>query len=578
MKKTAKEQAKLKELASIYKGVPMPWLLLVIGFAIGLIETHFFTETANLTANIIDGTSQTIKTTLLVRYLLFVLGAGALGVARTWINGVAHQKINLGVRIKLWDKMMLLPMRFYDFEGGETLVSRVTNDADSAHSYFSIVINFVTAVYASIVAAISMFQMNKTMSLYILILAPLLAIGSFFLGRARRAVGYKIKATYARTTGYLAERVRNFKLIKATNMKGNEVAVSDKKLNDQFKADVLDILILSAETTTMLFFSTACLVISFYVGATQVAAGNMTTGAVVAFYTLSSMVLLRFVQVGLYYAQFTEINGILTKVAKLCSAGTEPSGGDELDVFDSDIVLDKVDFSYNGRQQVLSGIRAVFPKGKTTAIIGENGSGKTTIFKLIERMYEPDSGQILFGDSDIRRFGIQSWRKSIAYVTQERALMSGTVRENICYGVERDVSDEELEQVAKMANVYDFVADLPDGFDSEVGPNGSNFSGGQCQCIAIARAIMRNPDYLLLDEATSNLDAKCEQSVSQALDNLMEGRTTLMIAHSLSAIRNADNVVVLRHGEVVASGTPDELIKTSEDYRDFVLNQKPVNA
>ena len=225
-------------------------------------------------------------------------------------------------------------------------------------------------------------------------------------------------------------------------------------------------------------------------------------------------------------------------------------------------------FSYDART-ALQDVSFRIPKGRITAIIGSNGAGKSTVFKLLERMYDPAEGQIRFGDTDVRSFELTSWRQSFAIVSQDKPLLSGTVRENILYGVRRKVSDEELEHVAKLANIYDFLMATPGGFDAQVGVNGSNFSGGQRQCIAIARAMMRNPDYLLLDEATSNLDAKSEQMVSQALKNLMAGRTTVMIAHNYSAVRDADHIIVMKDGKVEAEGTPEELMQTNEYYRTF---------
>lgn len=239
-----------------------------------------------------------------------------------------------------------------------------------------------------------------------------------------------------------------------------------------------------------------------------------------------------------------------------------------MDVADADIILDHVDFSYQ-TAKVLSNLNCSIPKGKITAIVGTNGSGKSTLFKLLERMYNPTAGKIYFGDKDITEFSLSSWRKSFAIVAQEKPLLSGTIRENIMYGVERKVTEEELIHVAKMANIYDFVMNTPGQFDAQVGPGGSNFSGGQQQCIAIARAMMRNPDYLLLDEATSNLDVKSEQQVTEALNNLMEGRTTILIAHNYSATIFADQVIVLCDGEIQAVGTPKELLETNEYYRTF---------
>ena len=218
---------------------------------------------------------------------------------------------------------------------------------------------------------------------------------------------------------------------------------------------------------------------------------------------------------------------------------------------------------------MLSDISCRLPRGKVTAIVGTNGAGKSTLMKLLERMYKPDSGRILFGDRDVEDYSLESWRRALAIVAQDTPLMSGTVRENLTYGLDREVSDEELYEAAKLANAYDFITETPGGLDAEVGPGGTNFSGGQRQCLAIARAIVRAPRYLLLDEATSNLDAKCEDEVSTALDRLMEGRTTVMIAHSFRATLAADQVIVMDNGHIVGMGTPEELLRTNAYYQTF---------
>ena len=207
--------------------------------------------------------------------------------------------------------------------------------------------------------------------------------------------------------------------------------------------------------------------------------------------------------------------------------------------------------------------------GMATAIIGGNGAGKSTLFKLLTRLYEPKSGAIRFGGDNIADFALTGWRDRFAYVFQKDPPIGGTVRENITYGLDREDSEEELIAAAKKANCYDCIMAKPGGFDEDVGLGGSNFSGGQAQCISIARAMLRDADYLLLDEATSNLDVVSEAAVTEAMDHLMEGRTTIMIAHNFAATRNADYIIVMKDGTVEAAGTPEELQETNEYYRMF---------
>ena len=241
---------------------------------------------------------------------------------------------------------------------------------------------------------------------------------------------------------------------------------------------------------------------------------------------------------------------------------------------DQDITFCDVNFSYQEDKQILKQLNCVIPKNKVTAIVGANGSGKSTMFKLLDRLYTPGEGTLMFGNVPAEEYDLHAWRKTFCLVAQGSPLMEGTVRENICYGCQRPISQEELIKVAKQARVYDFVSALPEGFDTRVAPGGTNFSGGQRQCIAIARAIMNNPDYLLLDEATSNLDAHSERMVLEALDELMRGRTTVVISHSLASIRNADHVIILKDGKVEASGAPAQVLQATDNYLQKVMQRR----
>ncbi len=275
-----------------------------------------------------------------------------------------------------------------------------------------------------------------------------------------------------------------------------------------------------------------------------------------------------------YSGTIRQANGALARVIRTFRLPDESAEeGRQMDEPDEDITFENVSFGY-GEEQVLKKISCRIPKHQVTAVIGANGSGKSTLFKLLDRLYDPQEGTIRFGQNDAAGYSLQAWRKTFAMVAQGSPLMEGTIRENICYGCERPVSEEELVKVAKLSRVYDFVRDLPDGFDTRITGGGQNFSGGQRQCIAIARAMMVSPDYLLLDEATSNLDAKSEHAVLEAMNELMKDRTTVIIAHSLAAIRNADYVIVLSDGRVTASGSPVQVLEESNNYLRKVMNRK----
>ena len=559
---------RIKRYQNIFREVRIPWVMLAVLLILNIVESHVFLEQTTLTADIIDTSQKAINANQLVRFIVVLLVNSALSISINYINGWTDQKLSYGVRNKLWNKLMHLPTRYYDQESGDTLVSRVTTDSDHSATYFNIAIKFVSTVYASAVAVRQMYRYSPQLTFYMLIAMPILLTISALVGKLSFTANKKAQVAFAEALGYLVERTRNLRLIKAARMEHAEQQSGKKRFDRQFQVSLLSTTVNSLTAALIPIFSGVGIVVSFVMGGRLVQEGVITVGKLVGFYTLSGLLsahMLTFLQL---YTSLKEANGRLDKVAELLETPDEKQEGIEFDVADADLVAENVSFSYSDAP-TLNGVNFRIPKGQITAIVGPNGAGKSTLFKLLERMYDPDSGMLRFGEEDIKKYDLSSWRGSFAIVSQDKPLLSGTVRENILYGVRRKVEEDELIRVAKLANIYDFVMATPGGFDAPVGMGGSNFSGGQRQCIAIARAMMRNPDYLLLDEATSNLDAKSEKMVSQALTNLMKGRTTVMIAHNYSATRDATHIVVMKDGKVEAEGSPEEMLASNEYYRAF---------
>ena len=558
----------IRRYVNIFKGVRIPWLLLVVVFVLSIIQSYTELMWISLRADVIDTSQNAIALDKLVQFLTALVGSACVSVAATYFGNLAYEKINRGVRVKLWNKVMHLPTRYYDGESGDSLVSRVTTDASQSYLYVSVAINLITTVYATVVAVRRMYSYSAELTRLMVFLIPVCVIAAALAGKLNHAANLKAQTTFSGTLAYLVERTRYLRLIKAARTEYREQKEGAKKFNRQFRVSFLSVLSNASLLLIAEIFNCSILVISFVLGGRLALAGEITIGRLVGFYSLGGVLYLRLAMLLMYYTQLKGANGRLKKIAQVMEAPDEKDEGVELDVADEDLVISDVSFAYQ-EKPVLKDVSFRIPQGQVTAIVGSNGAGKSTLFKLLERMYDPDEGELRFGGTDVREFNLRSWRQSFGIVTQDPALLSGTIRENILYGVQRKVSEEELVHVAKLANAYDFIMETPGGFDARVGSNGSNFSGGQRQCIAIARAMMRNPDYLLLVEASSNLDAKSEKLVSEALANLMQGRTTVMIAHSYSATRSAGHIVVMRDGRVEAEGTPEELLETNEYYRIF---------
>lgn len=556
---------------TVLSGVRIPWILVLLSIVSSFLLANAMVGSAVLTAAVVDS-SGNLRTEDLLKYIGLLLGSGVLAVGGNFCNNVVSERVNLGVRGKLWKKLLRLPMSYYDEESGESLVSRITIDCNRASAFIGVIIMAVSSLYGLYVAIRSMYGFSPVLTLWCAYLAPVLAFGVALTGKLVFRTQNRLYQSQSDATSYLLERVKNLRLVRSSNMVEEETILGKGQFRAIYRRNVSAMLSDNLMASFMGLTPIALIIITFIAGSILVSRGEISIGVVIGFYTVSSMASIRVSALITVFGDLVSANGTFNKISRILKAEEEPDTGRPMDLPDESITFENVSFSY-GSTPVLRSLSCVIPKHKVTAVVGDNGAGKTTLFKLLERMYEPDSGRILFGDLDAREFEPSSWRGAFALVSQDRPLLSGTIRENICYGCVQPASDAELEKAARMAGIWELIQSLPEGLDTRVEINGSNFSGGQRQCIAIARAVMRNPDYLLLDEATSNLDAQSEQQVSAALANLMEGRTTVMIAHSIAAISRADHIIVLQNGAVEASGSPEEVAACSPTFQGFVRSQ-----
>ena len=575
-KKTDKNVSLVRMIKALW-GIKLPWLLLalyVVATFAGMAGTLLM---AGATGDMVDAAGN-VANSVLISFSAAYIVMAITSTAGSIFSGLAGERINMSLREKLWRKLMFIPQSYFDEDGGETLVSRVTTDCDYASSLLVTLIGLVTSIFTMFGYIGNLYASNVTLSNATLVLIPISAVIGVLYSKAKYWVGRKTQAALADATCYLVERTKNLPLIKLSNMSGREREQGKEIFQEQYRMELRTGYLNMVYTGLQTLFSLASILITFILGASLVDQGILTVGDVIAFYSISYTVAISFTNLIDGCGTVRHAVGAMSRVVTVIETESEnTTAGRELDVPNEDIRLVNVTFGYTDTP-VLNDLSCVIPKNKVTAIIGANGSGKTTIFKLLERMYTPGQGAVYFGKDTVDTFTLASWRKTIGLVAQDCPIMEGTLRSNITYGSDHPVSDAELKEVARMANLTALVESLPDGFDSYVAPGGRNFSGGQRQCIAIARAIMHNPDYLLLDEATSSLDARSSRLVTDALQNLMKGRTTVMIAHDLASIRNADNVIFIKDGKVETCGSPAEIIKTSEQYRQFVTKEGTVPA
>ncbi|MGD8191157.1 ABC transporter ATP-binding protein [Brevibacillus ginsengisoli] len=535
----------------------------------GLIVPYF---TKNLVDSFSHATIQKGQIVILLGALLAQAIAG--GVSIYLLNHVG-QTVVAGIRDRLWKKLLILPVSYYDgHQTGET-VSRMTNDTGVVKELITDhLANFVTGIISIVGSLIILLMLDWKMTLLTLTAVPLAAAILVPLGRQMYKISKKMQDDTAKFTTVLTQVLSEIRLVKASNAEMFEYQNGNRGITSLFRSGLKEARVQALIGPLISLVLMLLLVIIMGYGGMRVSSGALSAGDLVAFILYLFQIILPMGQFTHFFTALQKAKGATERIiTTLHDEEEDHASGKPLEDANQPIVVEHVSFSYETGEEVLKDIHFTIQPGKITAIVGPSGSGKTTLFSLLERFYLPRSGQILLGEVDINHFSLKSWRRKIGYVSQENPLISGTIRENICYGVDEEVSEQGLRRAAKMAYADQFIDELPNGFDTEVGERGIKLSGGQRQRIGIARALVRNPQILMLDEATSSLDSKSEIVVQQALSNLMSGRTTLVIAHRLSTVVDADQILFIDKGRLTGVGTHEELLRTHSLYREFATQQ-----
>lgn len=552
---------------------PMP--LLIIALCMSLATTGVGFIVPLFTKQLVDGFSlQSLNYwQIILLGIAFIAQAIASGLSIYFLNRVGHQVV-AKLRDQLWRKLLHLPIPYYDDnDTGETL-SRVTNDTAVVKELITEhLANCLSGVISIVGSVIILLFLDWKMTLVMLIAVPVAMIILMLLGKRMFVISKGMQDETAKFTAVLNQVLPETRLVKASNAENIEYERGKKGITNLFNFGLKEAKIHALISPLISFVLMSVLVAIIGYGGVRVSSGELTAGDMVAFILYLIQIIMPMTQLTMFFTQLQKAMGATERISALLEHKEENiHEGLQLDKVQEAIHVKNVDFAY-GDEPILSNINFTIETGKVTAIVGPSGGGKTTTFALLERYYQPTNGSITLGDTPINTFSLHSWRSKIGYVAQESALLSGTIRDNICYGIAKDVSDEELEQVAKMAYADQFINELPDKYDTEVGERGIKLSGGQRQRISIARALLRDPQILMLDEATSSLDSNSEIYVQKALDNLMQGRTTLVIAHRLSTVVDADQILFIEKGHITGCGTHATLFETHDMYREFAKQQ-----
>ncbi|MDX8361168.1 MULTISPECIES: ABC transporter ATP-binding protein [Bacillaceae] len=551
-------------------------LLISIAMVMSIFSTIVSLAIPLFTKNLVDQFSLSSFNQIHVVLLIvaFVIQAIAGGVSLYLLSYIG-QSIVAKIRERLWKKLLVLPIRYYDQNRTGDTISRMTNDTAVVKELITDhLTNFVTGVISIIGSVAILLYLDWKMTLIMLLVVPVSLFILLPLGRQMYKISKDLQDETAKFTTVLSQVLSEVRLVKVSNAESIELENGRRGINNLFKFGLKEAKVQALIAPLMSFVLMALLVVIMGYGGLRVASGALSAGDLVAFILYLIQIIIPMSQFTAFFTQLQKAMGATERIIDILNHDEEHvTSGSTVTNVDQSINVRNLTFSYENGEDILRDISFSVKAGKVTAIVGPSGSGKTTLFSLIERFYKPSNGFIQLGEEPIHQFSLKSWRNQIGYVSQESPIIAGTIKENIIYGTENEISEAELRRAAQMAFADQFIEELPQKYETEVGERGIKLSGGQRQRIAIARALLRDPKILMLDEATSSLDSKSEIVVQEALKNLMKGRTTLIIAHRLSTVVDADQIIFIDKGIMTGKGTHAELFETHNMYREFATHQ-----
>lgn len=556
----------------------VPRLALTVGLTASLITTLVGLSIPLLTREMVDGFSaNSINLALAgILALVFIVQAVCDGFS-TYFLSYAGQKVVASLRERMWFKLLRLPVRYFDEKTSGETVSRVVNDTGIVESLISDHFpQFVSGIITIVGSVIILLIMDWKMTLLMLISVPITTFIMIPLGMKMQRISKTLQDETASFTGHVQQTLSEIRLMKASNAEHTEKMKGLSGISKLFQYGLKEARIFALVSPFMHLVIMIVIVAIIGYGGIRVSDGTMSAGSLIAFLLYLFQIIFPITSFTMFFTQLQKAKGATERIIEILHTEEEQGQeGLEMDIANLPIRAENVSFSYGDGESVLREVSFDVDPGQMIAFVGPSGGGKTTMFGLLERFYEPDSGAIHIGETPISKLSMKSWRSQIGYVSQDSPMMSGTIRENLCYGLDHadSIDDQALWKVAEMAYADTFIKQFPEQLDTEVGERGVKLSGGQRQRIAIARAFLRDPKILMMDEATASLDSQSEAIVQQALARLMEGRTTFVIAHRLSTIVNADQIIFIEKGEITGRGRHHELIASHALYREFAERQ-----
>lgn len=558
--------------------IPIPWHLYLPIFAANIVITNFSVDLPVRLSMILDSFTMNMyeanfDSSMILQYIGIAIAVTVSQNITTFAYIFADNITIRNARNATWKVLLDIQPDVYKTEEPLSLISRVTNDPKFLATIIKETLMLLTTTYTLVKTFMKMHEISGQLATAIMLTIPYMVIVGLVSGHFLEKAQSRMQLALSHVTAFFAERYNKLKLIKVFTKEQLEDEKTEQFTKSQFRAKISRWIVELIANPFKLSCQALLLGVTLVYGAKLISEGLMPAAMLFAFYQYIAGMNNHFTRYVNYYQTLKMVKGSTGKVSNLFHQPAEQMHREKTV---SDVLVGGKNIEFNGvffaydKNVVLRDINVRIPLGKMTAIVGPSGAGKTTMFNVLERLYSVKSGHLAVDGTDLEKIHLDEWRRSIGLVSQRPVLFSGTLRENLLYGVKTEVSDEALERALKLAQLDDFIASLPHGLETQVGEFGSQLSGGQRQRVAIARIFLMNPPIVLLDEATSALDASTQRKVQKALELLMEGRTSLVIAHRLQTVRDAEQILLMKDGAVEASGTHETLYEKSPLYRQLI--------
>ena len=558
-----------KRFFSMLRKAKLPYIWLAVTLALSLTQSSIALIFPNYMAQMLRGD---YRLELLMLVLVVLVAQSVLEQLHTTASNLTQKIIDRNLQRSAVRKVLKIPVYEVERQNPRFFISRITTDTEKMSSMLlQFVVRELPRIYYMVTSVFILYSSyDIRLALATLSTIPLTVLGGWLSGKIRFSKAMKVQGEIARLTGVLAEKIGNLPIIKYYSREdkesadGKELLDSRQKAQDQYAVAQQISLVITG------FVDVLPMVICIVVGAVLVLSGEVSADSFAAFYIYSTTFCSYITLHADLWGDIKETQGATCRLAQIMDMAEE-SGSGKTDPVSGDIEFKNVEFAY-GDSAVLRGVTFTAKAGQKTVLVGFSGSGKTTTLNLIEKFYEPAGGAITVGGENIAGWNPRAYRANFTYVPQSAPAMEGTIRQVITYGLGREVSDEDINEALSLAGADGFVRKLG-GLDYNVGSGADKLSGGQRQRLCIARALLSDTEYMLLDEATSALDADSAVKLQKALDKKMKGKTIISVTHHLRTALDADKIIMVGEGQVIAEGTHSQLMAECPQYAQLVKSQ-----